>query len=37
MAALADVQLAFDYAIQRTDLTEAKVAASLAILKGIIK
>jgi hypothetical protein len=37
MAALADVQLAFDYAIARTDPPEAKLAASLATLKGIIK
>ena len=37
MAALADVQLAFDYAIARTAPPEAKVAASLATLKGIIK
>lgn len=36
MAALADVQLAFDYAIARTDPPEAKLAASLATLKGII-
>jgi len=35
-AALADVQLAFDYAIARTDPPEAKLAASLATLKGII-
>ena len=37
MAALADVQLAFDYAIQRTDPPEAKIEASLATLKNIIK
>ena len=37
MAALADVQLAFDYAIARTDPPEAKVAGSLATLKGIVK
>ncbi len=36
MAALADVQLAFDYAIQRTDPPEAKVAASLATLRNIV-
>ena len=36
VAALADVQLAFDYAIARTDPPEAKLAASLATLKGII-
>jgi hypothetical protein len=37
MAALADVQLAFDYAIARTDPPEAKVAASLATLRNIVK
>jgi hypothetical protein len=37
MAALADVQFAFDYAIQRTDLIEAKVGASLTTLRGIVK
>ena len=36
-AALADVQLAFDYAIARTDAHEAKVEASLATLRSIIK
>ena len=35
-AALADVQLAFDYAIQRTDSPEAKVKASLATLRAIV-
>jgi hypothetical protein len=33
MAALADVQLAFDYAIARTDPPEAKVEASIASLR----
>jgi hypothetical protein len=37
MAALADVQFAFDDAIQRTDLIEAKVGASLTTLRGIVK
>jgi hypothetical protein len=37
MAALADVQLAFDYAIARTDPPEAKVEASLATLRKIVK
>ncbi|MBM3544141.1 MAG: hypothetical protein FJX44_06515 [Alphaproteobacteria bacterium] len=36
MAALADVQLAFDYAIQRSEPPEAKVKASLATLRGIV-
>jgi hypothetical protein len=36
MAALADVQLAFDYAIARTDPPEAKVEASLATLRKIV-
>jgi len=36
MAALADVQLAFDYAIARTEPPEAKVAASLATLRSIV-
>ncbi|MEX2167297.1 MAG: hypothetical protein WD852_09810 [Methyloceanibacter sp.] len=36
MAALADVQLAFDYAIQRTDPPEAKVSTSLATLRSIV-
>ena len=36
MAALADVQLAFDYAIARTDPPEAKLAPSLAKLRGIV-
>ena len=36
LAALADVQLCFDYAIQRTDLAEAKVEASVATLRGIV-
>jgi hypothetical protein len=37
MAALADVQLAFDYSIARTDPTAAKVEASLATLRKIVK
>lgn len=37
MAALADVQLSFDYAIARTDPPQAKVEASLATLRGIIE
>jgi hypothetical protein len=37
MAALADVQLAFDYAIARTDPPEAKVEASLATLRKIVE
>jgi hypothetical protein len=36
MAALADVQLAFDYAIQRSEPPEAKIKASLATLRGIV-
>jgi hypothetical protein len=36
MVALADVQLAFDYAIQRTDPPEAKLQASLATLRAIV-
>jgi hypothetical protein len=36
MEALADVQLAFDYAIARTDPPEAKLAASLATLRKIV-
>jgi hypothetical protein len=36
MAALADVQLAFDYAIARTDPAEAKVEVSLATLRKIV-
>ena len=36
VAALADVQLAFDYAIARTDPPEAKLAASLATLRKIV-
>jgi len=36
MAALADVQLAFDYAIARSDPPEAKLDASLAALRKII-
>jgi hypothetical protein len=36
MAALADVQLAFDYAIARTDPPEAKLEASLATLRKIV-
>lgn len=36
MAALADVQLAFDYAIARSDPPEAKLEASLAALRKII-
>ena len=36
MAALADVQLAFDYAIARTDPPEAKLKASLATLRKIV-
>jgi hypothetical protein len=36
MAALADIQLSFDYAIARTDPPEAKVEASLAKLRTII-
>lgn len=36
MAALADVQLAFDYAIARSDPPEAKLDASLATLRKII-
>jgi hypothetical protein len=36
MAALADVQLAFDYAIARTDPPEANVEASLATLRKIV-
>jgi hypothetical protein len=36
MAALADVQLAFDCAIARTDPPEAKVEASLATLRKIV-
>ena len=37
MAALADVQLAFDYAIARTDPPQANLKASLATLRSIIK
>jgi len=37
MAALADVQLAFDYAIARTNPPEAKVEASLATLRKIVE
>ena len=37
MAALADVQLCFDYAIARTDPPEAKVAASVASLRNIVE
>jgi hypothetical protein len=36
MAALADVQLAFDYAIARSDPPEAKLKASLATLRKIL-
>ncbi len=36
MKALADVQLVFDYAIARSDPPQAKLAASLAILRKII-
>jgi hypothetical protein len=36
MAALADVQLAFDYAIARTDPPQAKVEASLTTLRKIV-
>ncbi|MGH6736640.1 MAG: hypothetical protein ACRECX_11265 [Methyloceanibacter sp.] len=36
MAALADVQLAFDYAIARTDPPAAKVEAALATLRKIV-
>jgi hypothetical protein len=36
MAALADVQLAFDYAIQRSEPPEAKIRASLATLWAIV-
>jgi hypothetical protein len=36
MAALADVQLAFDYAIARTDAPEAKLEAALAALRTIV-
>ena len=37
LAALADVQLCFDYAIARTDPPRAKVEASVATLKSIVK
>jgi hypothetical protein len=37
MAALADVQLCFDYAIARTDPPLAKVEASVATLQAIVK
>jgi hypothetical protein len=37
LAALADVQLCFDYAIARTDPPEAKVAASVASLRNIVE
>ena len=37
MAALADVQLCFDYAIARTDPPEATVKASLECLRKIVK
>jgi hypothetical protein len=37
MAALADVQLCFDYAIARTDPPEAMVKASLVSLRKIVK
>jgi hypothetical protein len=33
----ADVQLAFDYAIARTGLAEAKVEASVARLRGLLR
>jgi hypothetical protein len=36
MAALADVQLAFDYAIARTDPPAAKLEGSLKTLRGIV-
>ena len=36
MAALADVQLVFDYAIARSDPPEAKLEASLATLRRIV-
>jgi hypothetical protein len=36
MASLADVQLAFDYAIARTDPPDAKVEASLAAVRRIL-
>jgi hypothetical protein len=36
MAALADVQLAFDYAIARSDPPQAKLEASLATLRKVI-
>ena len=36
MAALADVQLAFDYAIARTDPPEAKLESALATLRKIV-
>jgi hypothetical protein len=36
MASLADVQLAFDYAIARTDPPNAKVEASLAAVRRIL-
>ena len=37
LAALADVQLCFDYSMARTDPPLAKVEASLATLKAIVK
>jgi hypothetical protein len=37
LAALADVQLCFDYAIARTDPPLSKVEASVATLKAIVK
>jgi hypothetical protein len=37
MAALAEIQLVFDYAIARTDPPEAKVEASLATLRAILR
>jgi hypothetical protein len=37
MAALAHVQLCFDYAIARTDLAEAKIEASVAKLRGLLR
>ena len=37
LAALADVQLCFDYSIARTDPPLAKVEASVATLRNIVK
>ena len=37
MAALADVQLAFDYSISRSSPPEEKLSASLAALSAIVK